>query len=286
MFDLEQAISEWRRQMLAANIQSPVPLEELESHLLEDIAAFIAAGKPEHEAFRLATSRLGSPAAVRIEFDKLRGGESRSVKIASLVWLAAVIGAAAFIGGGLHGRSLSPLLYAHIVTLTAGYLAAFLIGSFGICSVCWRLSDNLSLVRQQSLGRAVHLFSHLAAGLVIVGMMLGLPLSQQYFGRYWRWDPKEIGGLCVAIWLIALAAMQRYRRMSDRGTIFMCLGANVIVTLAWFGAGIIDYNQKMHGHRTANCWPLAVFLGIQLCFLIAAVVPSPDKTEMLDAPPQ
>ena len=30
MFDLEQAIAGWRRQMQAAGIKTPVPLEELE----------------------------------------------------------------------------------------------------------------------------------------------------------------------------------------------------------------------------------------------------------------
>ena len=37
MFDLEQSIADWRRQMLAAGIKTPVPLEELESHLREEI---------------------------------------------------------------------------------------------------------------------------------------------------------------------------------------------------------------------------------------------------------
>ena len=38
MFGLEQAIADWRQQMLAAGIKTPVPLEELEIHLREDIA--------------------------------------------------------------------------------------------------------------------------------------------------------------------------------------------------------------------------------------------------------
>ena len=44
MFDLEQSIAEWRRQMLAAGIKTPVPLEELEIHLREDIRAADAIG--------------------------------------------------------------------------------------------------------------------------------------------------------------------------------------------------------------------------------------------------
>ena len=37
MLDLEQSIAEWRRQMLAAGLKTPVPLEELESHLRDEI---------------------------------------------------------------------------------------------------------------------------------------------------------------------------------------------------------------------------------------------------------
>ncbi len=37
MFNLEQAIADWRRQMLAVGIKTPVPLEELEIHLRDEI---------------------------------------------------------------------------------------------------------------------------------------------------------------------------------------------------------------------------------------------------------
>ena len=44
MFDLEQSIAEWRRQMLAAGIKTPVPLEELEIHLREEIEQQMKSG--------------------------------------------------------------------------------------------------------------------------------------------------------------------------------------------------------------------------------------------------
>ena len=37
MFNLETAITDWRRQMLAAGIKTPDHLDELESHLREEI---------------------------------------------------------------------------------------------------------------------------------------------------------------------------------------------------------------------------------------------------------
>lgn len=265
--------------MLAAGVKSPAPLQELENHLRGDIAALVLTGKVELEAFQLATARLGSPIAVQIEFDKIKHGPIWSVKIGSLLWLAAVIVMTALLANGLFDGRMNPLLFGHVLAVTAGYGAAFLIGIFGICSVCWRLFGRLSLVRQQSLGRAVHLFSHLAVGLVIVGILIGLPVSKQLFGRFWRWNPKEIGALGAAVWLIALVAMQRLDRFSTRSLMLMCVGANVVVSLAWFGAGILDYNLRMHGHATANYWALAVFLGLNLCFLIGGLVPSHEMPE-------
>ncbi len=52
MFDLENAIADWRRQMLAAGIQTPVPLEELES-LSVGLWPLFARFLPLDGAFRL-----------------------------------------------------------------------------------------------------------------------------------------------------------------------------------------------------------------------------------------
>jgi hypothetical protein len=71
MFDLEQSIAEWRRQMLAAGIQTPVPLEELEIHLREDIAQQMKTGSNQQDAFTSAVQKLGSAHTVQNEFQKV-----------------------------------------------------------------------------------------------------------------------------------------------------------------------------------------------------------------------
>jgi hypothetical protein len=69
MFDLEQSIAEWRQRMLAAGIQ-PVPLEELESHLREEIEELVEAGAPEERAFRMAAENIGQAVPLKTEFQK------------------------------------------------------------------------------------------------------------------------------------------------------------------------------------------------------------------------
>lgn len=70
MFNLDQAIAEWRRQLTAAGIESAAVLEELENHLRDDIEAQVGSGRDEEGAFELAVRRLGPPEALRGEFVK------------------------------------------------------------------------------------------------------------------------------------------------------------------------------------------------------------------------
>jgi hypothetical protein len=71
MFNLERSISDWRQQMLAAGIQSPVPLEELESHLREEWERQIKCGLAESAAFAIAVQRIGQPGVLKNEFKKV-----------------------------------------------------------------------------------------------------------------------------------------------------------------------------------------------------------------------
>ncbi|HEY5345547.1 MAG TPA: hypothetical protein VIK62_04305 [Verrucomicrobiae bacterium] len=69
MFDLEQKISDWRAQMLAAGIKSPVPLEELEIHLRDEIERQ-KSGLSEQMAFEISTQQIGQPKTLDCEFKK------------------------------------------------------------------------------------------------------------------------------------------------------------------------------------------------------------------------
>jgi hypothetical protein len=73
MFDPNQAILEWRRQMLAADIKSPVPLDELETHLRDEIEQQAEAGLSEEAAFQAAVKNLGTAPVLQPEFKKVEG---------------------------------------------------------------------------------------------------------------------------------------------------------------------------------------------------------------------
>jgi hypothetical protein len=71
MFDLEKSISDWREQMLAAGIKSPVPLDELEIHLREEIERQMKSGLNGQNAFEIAVQKIGDTAMIKNEFKKV-----------------------------------------------------------------------------------------------------------------------------------------------------------------------------------------------------------------------
>jgi hypothetical protein len=70
MFHLEKSIADWRKQMLAAGIKTPVPLEELEIHLREEIERQMKSGLNEQKAFEISVQRIGQPKMLDSEFKK------------------------------------------------------------------------------------------------------------------------------------------------------------------------------------------------------------------------
>src|ERR1700679_2335147 len=81
MFDLEQAIAEWRQQMLAAGIKSPVPLEELEIHLREEIEREMHSGMNEQKAFEISVQQIGQPKMLKSEFKKTERTSMKKIGI-------------------------------------------------------------------------------------------------------------------------------------------------------------------------------------------------------------
>lgn len=71
MFNLDQALSEWRRQMISGGVKAPEVLDELESHLRDEIEQRELAGVSRERAFEIAVQQIGQAAALEGEFHKV-----------------------------------------------------------------------------------------------------------------------------------------------------------------------------------------------------------------------
>ena len=107
MFNLEEKILEWRKQMLATGIQSPVPLEELEIHLREELEQQMKTGQSAQTAFPIAVEKIGHGNALQNDFQKVRpSNEARHWKfferffLVSTLLIPLIVGGQAFIFKG------------------------------------------------------------------------------------------------------------------------------------------------------------------------------------------
>jgi hypothetical protein len=133
MFDLNQQVVRWKRAFAEKRTCSQDELEELESHLRDAIAALVATGIPEQDAFCKSVSRLGDPATVCTEFAKneppcdslaIRAG---SVMVILLGLAAVALGLAVWIerGDGLLAAHQASIIFAYVVPFLLAFLCTF-----------------------------------------------------------------------------------------------------------------------------------------------------------------
>jgi hypothetical protein len=151
------------------------------------------------------------------------------------------------------------------MSLTTGYLAVFLTGAFGLYYVGMQWSGKLSPQLQQSLYRAVRVFTGISTSLVVAGLFFGAVWNKQIRGVYWGGSWREIGAVCVLMWLAVLWAMERHNRQNIYTRMLACVGGNVVVSLAWFGVVILMMDPELN--HFASYWPLEIFVAVHLVIL-------------------
>lgn len=151
MFDLQKSIAEWRRQMLAAGIPTPVPLEELESHLREDIAQQMQLGLSAQQAFGSAVKKIGQAPELKREFKKI----GIPMEIQKIIKLAGVICVTVALFCQLF--TCPPFVFAFGFSLmTRVLLLAVWAITVATTVLSWRYNHKLlPVIRNQPLRRAV-----------------------------------------------------------------------------------------------------------------------------------
>ncbi len=72
---MSQRVTEWRRQMAAGGIERREVLDELESHLRDEIESQIYSGADEQHAYQAAVVRMGAARALEAEFANAARGD-------------------------------------------------------------------------------------------------------------------------------------------------------------------------------------------------------------------
>jgi len=175
MFDLEQAIADWRSQMLAAGIKTPVPLEELEIHLREEIERLEKSGVDERTAFENAVRQTGQPQSLKNEFNKIETSFMKTILKCVTVLL---IGIAAQSPGSLQLRDQ--------LAMSDKWLGLWLLG---LIFQMWSVESLRQIVQPKLTGRELkrvewsfpkaNLKTGAGVAVLLVGIALMVPAATQ-----------------------------------------------------------------------------------------------------------
>ncbi len=133
--------------MLAAGIKTPVPLEELEIHLREDIVQQMQSGLSAQQAFGIAVKKIGQAPELKREFKKI----SAPMEMQKIIKLAGVICVAVALFGQLF--TCPPFVFAHGLSVLP--LAVWAI-TVATTVLSWRYNHKLlPVIRNQWVRRAV-----------------------------------------------------------------------------------------------------------------------------------
>jgi len=121
MRKLESMIAEWRARMAAGGIKSPAVLDELESHLREEVERNLQAGRDEAEAFENAVERMGRSDLLGAEFAKIEESEGFEKSLLRMGYsfltvlkekrMSRIIGIACCVFASLYSLLLAPHLF-------------------------------------------------------------------------------------------------------------------------------------------------------------------------------
>lgn len=151
MFDLDQAVMKWRRRMAAGDIKNSEVLDELESHLRDDVEQQIHLGLSAQQAFEAAVERMGEAGELKAEFAK--AGVHRPALRASLVSIGCFVSAAfTALSGTWTLLEFEPSPAKRLFGLSALWLIAFYLGGLPFV---YRLLPSLKRARGTFKGLSI-----------------------------------------------------------------------------------------------------------------------------------
>ena len=185
-------------------------------------------------------------------------------------------------------------LATHVVVVTLGYASTFVAGLLAIIYIVLGLFTPMlreklgarsassrqaagSMAGKLEVGKAL---AKMVYGIVcfatlfsFTGTVLGGIWADQSWGRFWGWDPKENGALLIVIWNAVILHARWGGMIRERGLMNMAVVGNIITSFSWFGVNMLGIGLHSYGFMDAAFNWLMLFVGVQLVFIAAGLLP-------------
>ncbi|MGD0650007.1 MAG: permease prefix domain 1-containing protein [Verrucomicrobiia bacterium] len=200
MFNLDKAVADWRRQMAAGGIKTAEVLDELESHLRDDVEQQMRSGSNAQQAFEAAVQRIGQAGALQAEFARAGGTkEARRWILVGMVYstVASVFSLAMLLGlFAWSGVSVAARLFG------SAAVAITILSFFG-----WRYGHRfLPVIRNKRVRTAVEIACGLS-GAVWMALFSTLVVAH-FFDTCDRVDVRRVVQFAIVyLWAMTLMAI-------------------------------------------------------------------------------
>lgn len=152
MSDVEERIAQWHAELARSQAIAAPDIEELSSHLREEIGRLQATGLSEVEAFLVARHRLGDVAGLAQEFRKVNGDWRPTERLSWMALGALVYLLVGYAAGGLAQGGIVAAAHLGVRGYSLGLLGVTLkaIVASGLLVAVWMLYQRWVRVRSET----------------------------------------------------------------------------------------------------------------------------------------
>ena len=165
-------------------------------------------------------------------------------------------------------------LTVHVVTVTVGYVGAFLAGFLGLIYVLRGFfTRTLDALTAKALARMIYGIVCFATLFSFIGTVTGGIWADQSWGRFWGWDPKENGALIIVLWNALILHLRWGGIVRERGLVNCAIFGNIVTAWSWFGVNMLGIGLHSYGFTDAAFKWLVLFVVSQLALIGIGLLP-------------
>jgi hypothetical protein len=268
MPDLEAYIAECRKQLAAVLGDDPATLDELESHLRDEIQLLTQRGTELQMAVDLAMAKLGVPADLAREFDKVQMQSWWPVYAWSTAICSGLLAILVFLGVR-YVETGKTLLWLHTACVSVGYVLSFGVSGLAVLYALRRTLSDLARGQQVFWMKSLYWTTISALAFTGAGFVLGGVWAARNLGHFWNSDPREFGAILVIAWLTVLLAITQYLRWLLCAAIL----GNLVVIFAWFITPMVQRDMVHMVQSSAMVLTLSIVVVSHLLLVASTIAP-------------
>ena len=169
-------------------------------------------------------------------------------------------------------------LATHVVCITLGYVATLVAGFMGIayCVMAVLNPRGAGINSADKPDDEFRLFGKMVYGVVcfaiffsLVGTVLGGLWADDFWGRFWGWDPKENGAMMIVLWNAIILHARWGKLVRDYGTAVLAIVGNAVTAWSWFGVNELKAGLHSYGFTEGRLLAMVGFMAVQLALVLA-----------------